>query len=267
MNVRFLMTVVIALPMNCAANLACAQHFDIFLARPAVGNRTVIGGADVDFLAYDDTTRVFEVELGELGGEFFALEPGVNHPNTALPTAAYPASATPLLPGDELSLRKTNLNVGGMVDDLFYWSGVGPVTFTPATANFRIDGGDPLTYVAGIGGAFDDHPFLFVDDNSLPGVYLASVYGIVHGFAPSVPVYLVMGTESLITAEFLGLTPEEFSLLDDEELDEALEAVIERAAEWVGTHLPVPEPGSLALATVAAIGLVVYGQRASRVLP
>lgn len=264
MNFQVFRAAALAVSLALAAEGARAQHFDIFLARPAVGNRTVIGGADVDFLAYDDTTRVFEVELGELGSEFFALEPGVNHPNTTQPTAAYPASATPLLPGDELSLRKSNLNVGGVIDEMFYWNGVGAVSFVPAAAGFRIDGGDPLTAVAGIGGAFDAHPFLFVDDNSLPGVYLASVYGIVHGFAPSVPVYLVMGTESLITAEFLGLAPEAFELLEEEDLEQALEQVIERAADWVAANLPVPEPGSPALAVVAAIALAVGFQRTAR---
>jgi hypothetical protein len=255
MRFRVFCAVALALPVVLAAESARAQHFDIFLARPAVGNKTVIGGADVD-IAYDDTTRVFEVELGELGSEFFALEPGVNHPNTTTLMAPYPASAAPLVPGDVLSLIKSNLNIGGVIDDLFYWNGFGPVTFAPAGARFRVDGGDPLTEVAGVGGSFDDHPFLFVDDNSVPGVYLASVYGIVHGFAPSAPVYLVMGTESLITADFLGITPEEFEMLEDDELDEALEAVIELGADWVSANLPVPEPGSLVLASIAALGLI-----------
>jgi hypothetical protein len=244
-----------------AADVADAQHFDIFLARPAVGNQTVIGGADVDNLAYDDIARVFEVELGELGAEFFALEPGVNHPNTTFPTNAYPASASSLVPGDTLRLLKTSFSVDGNVADLFYWNGVGPVSFSPAAANFRIELGDPLTDTPGVGGSFDDHPFFFVDDISLPGVYLASAYGVVDGFAPSVPVYLVMGTESLITPAFLGITQEEFDLLDEEALDAALELVIEQAAEWVESNLVVPEPGTLALASFASYSLLLIGRR------
>ena len=247
-----------------AADAANAQHFDIFLARPAVGNQTVIGGADVDNLAYDDVTRVFEVDLGELGAEFFALEPGVNHPDTNFPTNAYPASASPLVPGDTLRLLKTSVSVGGDVADLFYWNGVDPVSFSPAAANFRIELGDPLTDTPGIGGSFDDHPFFFIDDISLPGVYLASAYGVVDGFAPSASVYLVMGTESLITPAFLGITQEEFDLLDEEALDEALELVIEQAAEWVESNLVVPEPGTLVLASAASCALLLTSRRQRR---
>jgi hypothetical protein len=234
------------------ATAAAAQHFDVFLARPATGPQTVIGGADVDALSYDDTTRVFEVELGELAGEFFTLEPGVNHPNindTGL--VSYPATASALQLGDELSLFEREFELGGVMDDLFYWNGVLPVSFAPAAADFRIDGGAPLGSTAGAGGAFDDHPFLVVDDDTLPGVYLASVYGVVSGFSPSKPAYPVMGTESLITPEFLGISAAEFDLLTDDELDEALEGVIHEASEFVESNL-VPEPASIAL--IAAAG-------------
>ncbi len=122
-----------------------AQHFDVFLARPAVGAHTVIGGADVDALAYDDTTRVFEVEMGDILGEFVSLEPGVNHPDIDNPgLTAYPASAAALQPGDMLRILEQSFSLGGPADDLFYWNGVGAVSFTPATADFRIDGGNPL---------------------------------------------------------------------------------------------------------------------------
>jgi hypothetical protein len=115
-----------------------------------------------------------------------------------------------------------------------------------------------------LGGAFDDHPFLVVDSDALPGIYLASVVGVIDGFDPSDPVYLVMGTEALITPEFLGISREEFDLLANEELDEALEAVIETAAEYVVAHLVVPEPGSLALAAPACVAAVAFGRRGRR---
>jgi hypothetical protein len=241
-----------------AATHAAAQHFDIFLARPSNGSKTVIGGADVDALAYDDVVRVFESEMGSVAGEFLSLEPGVNHPDfNDAGLTAYPASASALVPGDTLRLLERSFTANGATDDLFYWNGVGAVAFTPATADFRIDGGDPLGSTAGSGGVFDDHPFLVVDSDLLSGIYLASVYGLVDGFEPSDPVYLVMGTEGLITAEFLGISPEEFDLLTDDELDEALETVIEQGVAYVETNLIVPEPSSLMLAT--AVGCVVAG--------
>ncbi len=216
---------------------ARGQHFDIFLARPAMGAQTVIGGADVNAQAFNDVTRVFEAELGEFGGEFVALEPGVNHPNLNNSPAAYPASAGGLVPGDVLRLRERDFSVGGTVDDLFYWNGLGAVSFAPAAADFRIDGGDPLGSTAGVGGAFDDHPFLVVDSDALPGIYLASVVGVVDGFDPSVPVFLVFAT--------------------GEEFEEAHEL----AAEYVQGNLVVPEPLSSALAAIACGAFWVMRRR------
>jgi hypothetical protein len=257
MFVRSVIFVLAASGSMFTAIRAHGQHFDIFLARPAAGTKTVAGGADVDALVYDDAVRVFETELGSVAGEFLSLEPGVNHPdfnNSGL--AGYPVSAAPLQPGDALRLKKREFTVGGVTDDLFYWNGVGPVSFSPAAADFRIDGGDPLGSTAGTGGAFDDHPFLVVDDDSLPGIYLASVQGVVDGFEPSDPLYLVMGTESLITPSFLGISQAEFDLLSDEELEEALDAVIDPAVDFVESNVVVPEPGSLTLISAASCGLL-----------
>lgn len=252
MNSNLLNIAIASLSLSLFATTTSAQHFDVFLARPASGMQTVIGGADVDALSYDDTTRVFEVELEELAGEFFALEPGVNHPNmNDAGLGAYPASAAALQPGDELSLFERDFEIGGVTDDLFYWNGVLPVSFVPAAADFRVDGGAPLGSMAGVGGAFDDHPFLVVDDDTQPGVYLASVFGVVNNFAPSKPVFLVMGTESLITSAFLGISQTEFDLLTDDELDEALEGVIHEASEFVESSL-VPEPTTVALLSMAS---------------
>jgi hypothetical protein len=263
MNVRWLrvlLGVFVVTPM--VAEFASGQHFDIFLARPAAGTQTVVGGADVDALAYDDVVRVFEVELGAVAGEFLALEPGVNHPDINNPgLTAYPVSAAGLQPGDVLRLRERNFSVAGAVDDLFLWNGVGPVSFVPATADFRIDGGDPLGSTAGAGGVFDDHPFLVVDSDSQPGIYLASIIGTVDGFVPSDPLYLVMGTEALITAAFLGISQEEFEMLTDDDLDAALEEVIEQGVAYVEANV-IPEPASLCLAAVGCCAaLMITGWR------
>jgi hypothetical protein len=235
MNVHWLR---IALPVFAVA-LAIAgpargqhAHLDIFLARPASGTQTVIGGADVVAEAFDDVTRVFEVELDAGGGEFFAFEPGVNHPNRNNPVSPYPSSAGGLQPGDVLRLLERDFAVNGLVDDLFYWNGIGPVLFAPALPNFRIEDADPLGTTAGAGGAFHYHPLFVVDNDSLPGLYLASFYGVVDGFEPSQPAYLVMAT--------------------GEEFEEAHEL----AAEWVHTNLVVPEPASLLLAAMACTALV-----------
>jgi hypothetical protein len=243
------------------ASQASAQHFDIFLARPATGSTTVIGAADVTGQAFDDVTRIFEVELAPSGaGEYLALEPGVNHPNINDPGVAYPASASALQMGDILRLAERTFTVAGNTGDLFFWDGVGAAAFGPATASFHVDGGDPLAGAAGVGGAFDEHPFLIVDSGATPGIYLASLFGTIDGFAPSEPVYLVMGTEDLITPAFLGISQPEFDMLSDDELDEALEEVIEAGIAYVETNV-VPEPTTAALLVGAMCGLAFIRTR------
>lgn len=240
------------------ASQASAQHFDIFLARPATGSTTVIGGADVGGQAFDDATRIFEVELAPTGpGAYLALEPGVNHPYFNNPgIAAYPASALALQTGDVLRLTRRTFTVAGNTDDLFFWNGVGAPAFTPAMASFQVTDADPLSGAAGIGGAFDEHPFLIVDSGAAPGIYLASLTGAVDGFAPSEPVYLVMGTEDLITPAFLGITQSEFDMLSDDALDESLEAVIEAGFGYVEANV-VPEPATATLITSAMVGMAL----------
>jgi hypothetical protein len=238
MNFRQL---IVSLPIFAAAlaviEPVVGQHFDIFLARPTTGTQTIIGGADVDALVYDDTTRVFEAEMGALGGEFVALEPGINHPNLNNPVLAYPSSSSGLQPGDVLRLTERDFSVEGLLDDLFYWNGIGAVSFAPALADFRIDSGNPLPGSVGVGGAYDDHPFLVVDSDALPGIYLASVAGKVNDLADSDPVYIVFTT------------------------GEDFEDVHEVAVEFVQTNLVVPEPASLAIVAIACGAIMAMRRR------
>ena len=223
-----------------ASEPALGQHFDIFLARPASGAQTVIGGADVDSQIFDDTTRVFEAEMGAVGGEFVALEPGVNHPNLNNPVSGYPSSAAGLLNTNVLRLFERGFTVGGLEDDLFYWNGVGTVSFTPAAADFRIDDGNPLPGNPGLGGSYDDHPFLVVDSDALEGLYLASVYGVVDGFDPSDPAFIVFATS------------------------EDFEDAHGLAVEWVQSNLVVPEPASPLLAMIGSCAALAVRRRHPR---
>jgi hypothetical protein len=68
-----------------------------------------------------------------------------------------------------------------------------------------------------------------------------------------------MGTENLVTAEFLGISREEFNLLTEEDLDEALDAVIDPAVEHVEANVVVPEPGSTLLAMLACGSVLAAG--------
>jgi hypothetical protein len=141
------------------------------------------------------------------------------------------------VPGDVLRLLERDFSVGGLTDDLFYWNGIGPVVFIPALADFRIDGGNPLPDSAGAGGSYHDHPFLVVDSDAVPGIYLASAFGVVDGFDPSDPVYLVFAT------------------------DEQFEDAHGQAAEYVQANLVVPEPASLGLAAMACGTILTMRRR------
>jgi hypothetical protein len=193
----------------------------------------------------------------------------VNHPNFNDPgIAAYPASAAALQPGDVLRVSERSFAIAGNTDDLFFWNGIGVPAFAPATANFHVDGADPLSGAAGVGGTFDEHPFLIIDSAATAGIYLASLTGTVDGFAPSEPVYLVMGTEVLITPVFVGISQVEFDMLSDDELDEALEEVIEAGIAYVETNV-VPEPTAAVLLAGAFFGMALLrtGRRPSVVRP
>lgn len=255
-----------------AASLALADeeaHFDIYVGRPTVGTQTVVGGADVDDVAtIFPAVRVFEAELGEnpLDGVFFGDEPGFNNPGSAGPQAP---DAMASQAGDSITVTSLPIKIAGVTADLFYWDGVGAADFAPASGVAFV-AGDPFD-MAAADGSFDDHPILTLDDldnnaATFPatGIYLASFDATLTGLTASEPLYLVIGTEGLITADFLSLSPGEFSRLTDEDLDEALEGVIEVAVEFVEANVVIPEPGSALLLVVAAGA--IFGCRRMRLV-
>lgn len=232
-------------------------HFDIYVGRPTVGTQTVVGGASLDGVAEIlSDVRVFEAELGEnpLDGIFFGDEPGFNNPGAAGPQA--PGAVT-MQAGDTVTVTSLPITIDGETADLFYWDGVGVADLAPASGVAFV-AGNPFD-AAAADGSFDDHPILSLDDldnnaATFPatGIYLASFNATLTGLTASEPLYLVMGTEGLITAEFLSLSATEFDQLTDDDLDEALEAVIEVAVEFVEANVVVPEPTSALLAVLAA---------------
>lgn len=243
-----------------AAAPASAQHFDVFVGRPASGAQTAFGGIDVDTGEVTLDQRVFESELGEnpLDSVFFSDEPGFNHPES---DAVLPAGAISLEQGDEVFVRKLPLSVEGVSGELFFWNGVGAVAFTPASGvNFNILAPLPNQSIgtAGAGGGFDDHPEFELSAGGVlptPGIYLGSLEVEVGGFTPSEQLFVVLGTEGLITPAFLGISQAEFDLLSEEDLDEALEGVIELGVAYVESNVVVPEPSGALLALLAGVGL------------
>jgi hypothetical protein len=273
MSARFLtMLIAVCSASWLASQPAVAQHFDVFPGRLISGSQTAYGGIDVDNAEVTLFQRVFESEMGEdpFEGTFISDDPGFNHPAD---DSALPAGAASLNIGDEIFVTALPLTVGGSLDDLFYWDGIGSVSFAPAVGvTFSIDTGNLTGSIgtAGAGGGFDDHPFFILDDGDFmaatfptPGIYLASFQLRVAELDPSDPLFLVMGTDGLITADFLGITQAEFELLTEDELDEALDGVIDMAIDYVDANVVVPEPNSIVLGILAcfAVGRVAPRQR------
>lgn len=275
MNIRFsLIAIAVGSTAFLPAAPAAAQHFDVFVGRPASGTQTAYGGIDVDTARVRLWQRIFESEMGEdpFDGTFTSNEPGFNHPAD---DGAIPAGAASLLPGDEVFVTSRPLAINGVTSDLFFWNGTGSVAFASAAGtSFVIDTGNLTGSIgsAGAGGGFDDHPFFVLDDGDgnpatspTPGIYLASFLTRVADLAPSDPLFLVMGTEGLITPQFLGISQEQFDLLTEEALDEALERVIETAVEFVGANLvPEPRSGSAIALAICGVGATIRHRRQFR---
>lgn len=252
-----------------AASPALAQHFDVFVGRPTSGEQTVYGGIDVDTADITVSERVFESEMGgdPFDGTFTSDEPGFNHPAD---DSALPPGAASLLPGDEIFVTALPLTVSGTTSNLFFWNGLGSASFAPAVGvNFAVDTGNLTGSIgtAGAGGGFDDHPFFVLDDgdgnaSTFPavGIYLASFQARVADLTPTDPLFVVMGTEGLITPAFLGVSQGEFDMLSDDDLDEALEGVIEMGVEFVEGNV-IPEPSSLVLLGAALGGVGLFARR------
>ena len=132
-------------------------------------------------------------------------------------------------------------------------------------SNIIAPGANQSIGTTGAGGGFDDHPeFELSAGGSLPatGIYLGAFEVEVDGFTPSEPNFLVMGTEGLITADFLGISDSDFNLLSDDDLDEELEGVIEIAVEYVESNV-VPEPGAFVLVGIGVLAMALR-RRSSR---
>ena len=246
-----------ALTVASANVVAQEEHFDVFVG--VSGGQTAYGGIDVDDGDVTLNERIFESEMGEnpLDDIFFSDEPGFNHPED---DAVLPAGVSSLAFGDELFVNKLPLTVTGAPSDLFFWDGVGSPSFAPAAGvafDIATPGAGGSIGTAGAGGGFDDHPlFELSAGGSLPtpGIYLGSFEVQVNALEPSDPLFLVMGTEGLITADFLGISQTDFDMLTDDDLDEELEAVIEVAVGFVETNV-VPEPASATLIGIAVAAL------------
>lgn len=249
-----------------AASLASAGDIDVLIAEPSSGSGpTFIGSVDKGTADgdVDPTVRVFEAEMileEESPGEFVweAEEPGFFTGSVGT-TPVLPVGATAASDGLTVSVFERTFSIGGPASDLFYWNGVGAIDFTPAVdASFELEPEGVLGGGAVVsGGLYDEHPDFIVAGAggaaATPGIYLASVQAQLEGFERSEAIYLVFAT---LDPAFLGLDPS----ATDEEIEEAVELLLDPAVDWVNTNV-VPEPSMALLAVLSMTGVIAGRNR------
>ena len=251
-------------------------HYDVFVT--GSGTSLVIGGYDDDATTATIPAGQMRVFGGEVVGSGSASpyqsaspgEPGfravnqgfLNNPALTTPANVYTAlpAATPL------TFSFLPITIGSDTRNLFYWNGAGSVAFAPVASDVTLDlsklGGGGWT--RGINGASASvisgtsiqdtgsggtvHTHLFTSIGSAgqapdQGFYLYSLQLEMTGYTSSDPLYFVFG------ALDPGAIQAPFGDLDEFETAHGLAEV------WVEDNLAVvPEPSSLALAGIGAVG-------------
>ncbi|MGI9455234.1 MAG: hypothetical protein ACR2NU_01660 [Aeoliella sp.] len=211
-------------------------HSDVFVARPTLGNQTLVGGAQVPGdLNLEE--RIFEgdLETDSISGNniYSTTEPGFFNAGSNSPGllgATNPAGSLPLTPGESFVVNNVPFDLDGLTADLFYWNGAGAVTFADSSADLVITQTDAI---AASDGSIDDHPIFDIDDPAsldLPagGIYLAPMTVELNGLTPSDPILVLFVTG----AQF--------------------EDSVEMAEGFLAARL-VPEPSALVIVSLAMV--------------
>lgn len=237
MNLRFLF--LLALCCGAARPTAQAQHFDI---QP----KTVAAKIGVD--AYDDSTSMTVAsDVTAFGYDFqedpadpyFASDPGFN------------ALAGGLPPGSSFGF--------GILSDLLYWNGTGPVSFG------AVPDGESLTLTFGANsrtagtGSGAQAGFFFGGAVTASGSFHKHLSSILNGGAGAAdPLVGIYALRIDLTSSVLA-NSDPLWLVYNNGLGEE---VHDRAVDYLAGA--VPEPSALALALLAAIGLAAAGCRTAR---
>lgn len=245
------------LALSCISAIADPiPHWDVLAALNPAGTQVVTGW-------YDDATntfggigtRVFASDLESFGAgqPFGAEEPGFR-------AVANPPAGSTALPGSAgLGFKIVPTTIGSKTSNLFYWDGIGPVSFTnvPTGHTLEISKSTPPASAIADGSSAPVPGFIidttgtdgtihrhldFIVDGGMPGptvagIYLLSMQLTMTGKQDSDPIYLVFNA---------GET----------------ETVHEAAYGWVNDNLVnpavVPEPSAgilLALSAIACTGV------------
>ena len=256
----------------CLAALAAGQVFissafadrDVFLAN-SLGQVAIGSASDASPADPDLATRVFERVMVPGFPPFDPADYGLDEPGFfALPAgdAELPAGVSALPPNADVTVNLLPFTIAGDTDTLFYWNGVGAVSFEPISASqpgvSLVLDPNPIGSTGASGGA-DIHPAYRLDKSGVgvpaDGVYLISPTASVAGLADSQRFFMVFLADALVTDEDAA---EE--LLEGLEMGQPIFAgkdfsFFAEAGVFVEANLVVPEPTSLVLAGLACAGL------------
>lgn len=243
---------------------------DVFLADS--GGQVAIGSAsDTSPSDPDLVTRVFARVMVPGFPPFDPADYGLDEPGFfALPAgdAELPAGVSALPSNANVTVNLLPFTVAGDTASLFYWDGTGAVNFEPISASqpsvSLVLDPNPIG-TTGSTGAADIHPPYRLDNGGAgvpaDGVYLVGPTVSVSGQADSVQFFMLFLADELITSEE-----------DAEALSEGLEmgdpifagkdfGFFTEAGAYVQDNLVVPEPGSVALAGLACLSLLMFFSR------
>ncbi len=277
-----LLAAAVAMLVGGSANRGVAQHFDVFVT--SQDGNLIVGGYDDDLSTATipaDQMRVFEGEVVGTGAVPYESEapgePGFRASSQAtLDNASLtdPAGVyTALTASTPLAFSFMPMTIGTDTRNLFFWDGVGGVSFAPVGSNVALDltlpggsgwtesiDGEDASIIAGntiqtttTAGAVHTHLFTTIAESSgAPdqGFYLYSLQLEMTGFTSSDPLYFVYGALDPDNMQY-GQTLEDF------------EESHELAATWVQDNLvaPVPEPSTYALLVLGAAAIPLVRRR------
>jgi len=253
-------------------------HFDVFVTTTgtATGSPLIIGGFNDD----DSTAVIPGGQMRVFGGHVTGIttapfvsegegEPGFRassqsflNGSTMTPEDVY----TALLPGRNLTFNFLPISVGTATRNLLFWDGSGPVAFDTVGPDVVLDlarySGPTQLWSASItgstagvtagntidtttpAGVVHEHLFTQIAESGAApqqGFYLFSLQLSMSGYESSDPLYFVYGAynPTAFTSPFTNLA--------------GFEAAHDEALDWVQINV-VPEPSSLALAGIGAVG-------------
>jgi hypothetical protein len=232
------------------ANVARAQHGDVWLSTDVANNKIAVGVVDETGITYTPGVNVLEVILTSDALPFSPFDYSAEDPGFRSAAGELPASQA----------------VGLSLQSLTIWSGAGLDPAAGVAFSFDLTSG----FVTEADGSLHGHPLfgltdLTLDPLPLPdGVYVASFTASMAGLADSDAYYFVMLKDDLIAdeddVEALEGLLEDFENGGPQPIFAGKNfAFFEEAVEFV--EAAVPEPHGAALACCGGLGLLQARRR------